>query len=59
MDFAIMTFRDANPGTAAVGLCMGAAGKLSRVSNKFLTFSTHPIMPGVAAPGQVMPGFGV
>ena len=53
MDFAIMTFREANPNTAAVGLCMGAAGKLSRVSNKFLTFSTHPLLPGTAAPGQL------
>ena len=53
MDFAIMAFRNTNPSTAAVGLCMGAAGKLSRVSNKFLTFSTHPLMPGVAAPGQL------
>lgn len=53
MDFAIMTFREANPSTPAVGLCMGAAGKLSRVSNKFLTFSTHPLLPGKAAPGQL------
>ena len=53
LDYSIMAFRDANPSTPAVGLCMGAAGKLSRVANKFLTFSTHPLMPGVAAPGQL------
>jgi pentafunctional AROM polypeptide len=53
MDYAILSFRDANPSTPAVGLCMGAAGKLSRVSNKFLTFSTHPLLPGKAAPGQL------
>ena len=53
MDYAILGFRNANPSTPAVGLCMGAAGKLSRVSNKFLTFSTHPLLPGTAAPGQL------
>ena len=53
MEYAIMTFRAANPATPAVGLCMGAAGKLSRVSNRFLTFSTHPLLPGTAAPGQL------
>ena len=37
----------------AVGLCMGAEGRLSRVANPFLTFSTHPLLPGAAAPGQL------
>ena len=23
------------------------------MTNKFLTFSTHPLMPGIAAPGQL------
>mmetsp|Transcript_6207 Transcript_6207/g.12024 ORF Transcript_6207/g.12024 Transcript_6207/m.12024 type:complete len:359 (+) Transcript_6207:3-1079(+) len=52
MEYATTNFI-AKYGMPAVGLCMGAAGKQSRVNNNFLTFSTHPLMPGAAAPGQL------
>ncbi|EKX49636.1 hypothetical protein GUITHDRAFT_67756, partial [Guillardia theta CCMP2712] len=53
MQHAINRFR-ARSSLPAVGLCMGEEGKLSRVLNKFLTFSTHPLLPGTAAPGQLV-----
>jgi pentafunctional AROM polypeptide len=44
---------DPGGGAAAVGLCMGAEGRLSRVASPYLTFCTHPLLPGAAAPGQL------
>eukprot|EP00906_Rhabdomonas_costata_P026554 RCo037837 len=36
-----------------IALCMGEAGKLSRVLNTYLTPVTHPALPSKAAPGQL------
>jgi pentafunctional AROM polypeptide len=36
-----------------IALCMGEAGKLSRVLNTYLTPVTHPALPMKAAPGQL------
>lgn len=53
MNFAISRFTEAHK-MPAIGLCMGAAGAISRVTNDFLSFSTHPLMPGASAPGQLV-----
>ncbi|TDH65363.1 hypothetical protein CCR75_002996 [Bremia lactucae] len=36
-----------------ISLCTTSAGKLSRVLNRTLTPTTHPLMPAAAAPGQL------
>ena len=36
-----------------IALNMGAAGQLSRIQNPFMTPVTHPLLPNVAAPGQL------
>jgi len=53
MDYAVNKFSDAYR-LPAIGLCMGPSGAISRVTNNFLSFSTHPLMPGASAPGQLV-----
>jgi hypothetical protein len=53
MDYAINKFSEAFK-LPAIGLCMGPTGAISRVTNNFLSFSTHPLMPGASAPGQLV-----
>jgi pentafunctional AROM polypeptide len=36
-----------------IALCMGDAGRLSRVLNTFMSPVTHELLPSVAAPGQM------
>ena len=50
---ALGRYAAAHGGAAAVGLCMGAEGRLSRVAAPALTFCTHPRLPGIAAPCQL------
>lgn len=56
-NFALAAFRDrmraAHPDTPLIALNMGAAGRLSRVLNGFLTPVAHPSLPFAAAPGQL------
>lgn len=35
------------------GLCMGQAGQFSRLLNRVFTPTTHPLLPLIAAPGQI------
>ena len=37
----------------ACGICLGEAGRLSRVLNRHFTPVTHDLLPAVAAPGQL------
>ena len=39
-----------------IGICLGEAGRLSRVLNRRFTPATHDRLPAAAAPGQVSQG---
>lgn len=45
--------KKACPGTPLVAINMGALGKMSRVTNGFMTPVSHPSLPFKAAPGQL------
>jgi hypothetical protein len=41
------------PNHPTIAICTGDRGRLARVLNRFLTPVTHPLLPTVAAPGQM------
>lgn len=55
--FEIMYFVKKKYKTPIIGMCMGEIGKTSRVLGQtygsMMTMVTHPLLPGVAAPGQM------
>jgi pentafunctional AROM polypeptide len=55
--FEIMQFVIKKYKTPIIGMCMGEAGKMSRIFGQqygsMMTMVTHPLLPGAAAPGQM------
>jgi 3-dehydroquinate dehydratase-1 len=53
LEYFRSTIQSAYPGPPLSGLNMGPMGQLSRALNKVFTPITHPLLPMIAAPGQL------